>query len=107
MLRLLRIAEGLLRALLLGWRIWVGIAAARIECAKIFSGIWVLGAKILPGQACCLSAGSPGSQLRFAGDLRHFCRYLLSQWRTIKFQQILNFVFREMLIVDSHQLVGH
>ena len=97
MLRLLRIAEGLLRAgrlrLLLGWRICVGIVAARIECAKIFSGIWVLGAKILPGQACCLRAGCPRCQLRFAADLGHFCRYFLPQRRTIEFQQILNFVF--------------
>src|SRR5258705_13679841 len=76
-LRLLRIAHRLLGTcrLRLGWRVCVGVVAASIKCAEIISGIWVFGAKILPGQAGCLSAGGAGCQLRFTGDFGHFRGY--------------------------------
>jgi hypothetical protein len=90
----------------LGWRVCVGVVAASIKCAEIFSGIWVFGAKVLPGQAGCLSAGGARSQLCFTGDFGHFRGYFLPQRRSIKFQQVFNFVFREVLVVDSDQLVG-
>ncbi len=75
--------------------------------ARRLSDFRILKSERLQSLFCSAVAREPACSLNFPRNLRHFRCDFLPERRPVELQQCLDFVFREMFVVDGHELVSH
>src|SRR6267143_1205595 len=83
-----------------------GVPLARFGQARVGGHAGILFAEILQHVLGDSRAEGAVGGLHFRVDLGHLRGEFLAEWRAIKLQEALDFVLREMLIVNGNELSG-